>query len=240
MEIKLGDLRVDLSAAALYQNWTGPAYARYIQNIEMPKPFYKWNCQTGSGLPAPRPANRTYNTHLFIHMPGRDGMPDQISESLMLHMLLGDANLKDAPALDRALMAAIAPLTVPVDWASLVDPYTADYAMDVYEKVTYLRFVARPYGIAAFSHFYLFVPHLVTFDSRVTGRCGGIKPDGSVLTGWSPHIEPGEVLDQLERQNSREETEANQRRQRLEESGGAPPSGSPNEDTDPSDDPENH
>jgi hypothetical protein len=215
MDIKLGKLRVNLSALALYDRMSDAQVSRFLSARTAPRRFYRWDCRTQSGKPDPRPDGRRRETSLLIHVADVFGGVDQQSTQSITRDLLKAADLRNLQALDKALQAQLPPLVVPVDWAQLLDPFKAQYSLDVYEQVSYLQCLARPYGMMPEDHFFIFVPHLVTFSSRVTGRWGGTAKNGSVVTGWSPHITLKGAPEKLERQISKEEAEAAKRRKRL-------------------------
>lgn len=218
MDITLGKLRVNLSALALYDRMADPVVSRHVTQRQAPRRFYSWDCASQTGTPAPRPDTRRREASMLIHYPGLWGAVDQQATAQMARELLKAADLRNLRAVDAALQAALPPLVVPVEWADLLDPYKAQYSLDIYEQVTYLQCLARPYGLMPEDHFFIFVPHLVTFTSRVTGRCaGGTARNGTAITGWSPHVELSGARGRLERQISAEEEEAAKRRERLQD-----------------------
>lgn len=217
MDIRLGTLRVNLSSLVLYDNTGGKPLARKYRILNRQKRFYRWNCANQTGRPVPRPARRSYQANAHILFPDLFGAEDKKEAAAFLGRLVGAAGFAKPADLNRALNRALPPLTVPVEWSQLLDPHKADYSLDFYERIHYLRFLARPNGLNPSDYFYMFVPHLVTFSVRIIGRCSGTKPNGTWLTGWSPHIMPGRVLARLERQAALEEREADAREEAEED-----------------------
>ncbi|MCR8724788.1 hypothetical protein [Frigidibacter sp. ROC022] len=233
MDITVGSLRVNLSALALYHTDDNPELSRFIARHNLARRVYRWNCTSQSGVPSPPGARLRLEAEVLITVTDEDGIGDPGPSANYANEIIQAAGLSGMPALVRAFNSALPPLEVPIEYADLLDPYKADYSLDILARITYLQCLARPYGLLARDTFYILVPHLVTFHSVVTGRCGGTEPAGRAITGWSPHVEPGAVLGPLERQIMQEEAEAEARRRRLvgqlpkpSEDGAATPGGS--------------
>ena len=217
MDIKLGKLRLGLSALALYDGATDRVVDWYVKTLVSPRRFYRWDCSVPAGKPDPRPETRRRATSLLVHVGDGRGGVDVVKRQQVTRDLLRSADLPNLKKLDAALQKQLPPLVVPVDWAMLLDPFKQEYSVDIYEQVTYLQCLARPYGMQPDTYFHIFVPQMVSFSARVVGRCGGALKDGTVLTGMSSAVMLSGNPAKLERQVSKEEEEAEAHRKREEE-----------------------
>ncbi len=216
MDIRIGKLRINLSALALYEHGDNPALSTWIGKKIAPKRIYTWDCATQTGQPAARNPNVRFPTELTFLVTTNRGQEDRLASMALAEDARKAADLPTLRAFARQLAVAIPPLTVPIDWDTLWAPFKALYSLEINARVIYLQCLARPYGLGASDYFFILVPHLVTFTTVVTGRCaGGTAANGTALTGWSPHVTPGTVLGELERQILNEEREAEERRRRL-------------------------
>lgn len=217
MDIRVGDLRINISALALYQHDDNPPLGRYITRLHQPRTVWKWDCVTQTSVPPQRFPIFEIETNIYF-LVTRKGRIDRMMSQFLTADAVKTANLASTAAFDREFQKAIPPLQVPIDYATLADPYLGAYSFDIMARITFLQCVARPYGMDIRDYFYVFVPHLVTFTTVITGSCGGALPVGTAVTGTSPHIVPETVLGPLERQIMAEEAEAEARAQReLEE-----------------------
>ena len=216
MDIRIGKLRINLSALALYEHGDNPALSTWINKKIAPRRIYTWDCATQTGRPAVRNPNFTAATELTFLVTTNRGQEDRRLSRLLAEDARKAADLASLRAFAQQLGVALPPLVVPIDWDTLWAPFKAQYSLEISARVFYLQCLARPYGLDASDYFFILVPHLVTYTTVVTGRCaGGTAANGTALTGWSPHVTPGTVLGELEQQILNEEREAEERRRRL-------------------------
>lgn len=216
MDIRIGKLRINLSALGLYNHGDNPALSTWINSKLAPVTVYTWDCATQTGQPPKRGPNFIMRTALTFLVTRRLGQEDKLMSGLLADDARKAADLGSLRDFAHGLNRALPPLIVPIDWNTLWAPYKDLYSLRITARVMYLQCLARPYGMQASDYFFILVPHLVTFTTVVTGRCaGGTAADGTALNGWSPHVKPGTVLGELERQIMNEEQEAEERRRRI-------------------------
>lgn len=218
MDIKIGKLRVQLSALALYSHNDHPALGGYLRQKMLPRPIYHWNCTTQTGKPAQRLGVFEQETAFNTLVTDLFGTADKKASTELAARLSKGAGLADINAFDKMLQTQLKPLQVNIDWDRLWKPYKDQYSLVITAQVHYLQCVARPYGLNITDYFYVLVPQFVTFSTIVTGRCsGGTHANGTGLTGMSHMHAKNAVIETLEQQIMQEEREAEALNDRMKE-----------------------
>lgn len=218
MDIKIGKLRVNISALALYGHNDHPALGGFLRQKMLPFAIYRWNCQTQLGQPGQRLGVFEQETVMNPLITDLFGASDKKASQKFADKLAKAAGLADINAFDRDLQTKLKPLRVNIDWNRLWKPFKDQYSLIITAQVHYLQCLARPYGLNASDYFYILVPQFVTFSTIVAGRCdGGQHPNGTALTGMSHMHGKDLTIEALEQQIMKEEQEAQSLNERLKD-----------------------
>lgn len=214
MDIKVGKLRINLSALALYLHDDNPALGNWIASKSAPRTIYRWDCATQSGNPPQRLPIFEQQTAINFLMTWWGMVDRKASERLARHAVKA-ADLASVQAFDAELQRALPPLRAKIDWDLLWKPFKDDHSLRISAQVFWLQCVGRPYGMHVADSFYILVPAYVTFTTVITGLCGGSHPVGTAATGMSARRQTDERMEAFERQIFQEEEEAEGMNQRL-------------------------
>ena len=212
MDIKVGELRINVSALALYKHGDNPALSNWIAMKSKPVQIYNWNCQTQLGDRPRLPVFQQETAfNILVTNNGAVDMPLSVQLSKDLTKAADLDSLRDFNA---KLQEALPPLQTRIEWDRLWAPYKDDYSFIITAQVLYLHCVGRPYGMDITDYFYILVPFYVTFSTIITGSCGGTDPNGSRPMWMSTRRRTNRLMEQFERQIVEEEEEAEAARQR--------------------------
>ncbi len=227
MDIEIGDLRVNLSAEALYTRNAGfftPDFtdlARNLRRLERKRTIYSWDCTAQTGQPLTRPAkvrsltDYTIVKHIRWHPAFGGGAADP-SQLWFAAAGLGENEF------GLAIRDHFPSMTVGIDWSRYADPFRNGYSFDLCAQADYIVALARPYGLRPEDYMLIMIPADVSLTTVVTGRCtDGTENDGTTLfgqrfdraTGTSP---ADQRYRDLKAQLDREEKEAQEMEGRIE------------------------
>lgn len=217
MEIKIGKLRMSLSALALYKHGDNPELSNYIAAREAPKTLYNWNCQTGLG-DRPRGAVFRQETIIKFLVTNDKGRADDLQSGFLRDEAVKASDLASIQAFDRELQKQLPPLEVRVDWAKLWQPFKDAHSLRIMYEVKFLKCVARPFGMDIQDYFYILAPLQVTFKTIIKDpSCGGTLAKDSTaetVSAKPPLNQQPLAIAQLEKQINAEEREAEEARRR--------------------------
>ena len=212
MDIKIGELRINLSALKLYKHNDGLTIDPYIAAMKKSQPLYTWDCVAGTGVPPRKPKLSVDALVKFLVSDFR-GLPDNDESMALLADTLEAADYARVKDFDAAVQTQFK-LIVPIDWDKLWLPYKDEYSLTINRQVKYLECIGRPYGMEATDYIYFFIPVHITFQTVLGTTCGGILPEGATFTR-PPTRRSGtqisEKVAELEAQIDREEEEARRR-----------------------------
>jgi len=141
--------------------------------------IYTWDCRTQGGVTDPRPTQFTARAGLRVtNIREAPDTPAGSAEQVRLQKMFELYTGLDAKGLRRVLDDWLPPITLPVPYATLIDPYKATETRMLTAQVTMLRWLGdlTPTAVSLDpprNHLILEMPIAVTFAAEVKWLCLG-------------------------------------------------------------------